>query len=108
MFLCHPDPLVGTVRIRLWLWILLSSSKNSKKNLDSTVLLLLYDFLSLKNEVNVTSKSNKQKNRNFVVVDVLKVTDEKAGSAGSASPRYGIRGFGSLPKCHGSGTLFKS
>jgi hypothetical protein len=50
-----PDPLVwGTVRIR----ILLSSSKNSKKNLDPTVLWLLYDILSLKNDVNVASESN--------------------------------------------------
>ncbi len=38
-------------------------------------ILLLYDFLSLKNEVNVPSKSNKQK-KNFV--DVLNVTDENS------------------------------
>ncbi len=56
--LLDPDPLEA------WLRILLSSSKNSKKNLDSygTVLLLLFDFLSLKNDINVPSKSNKQKN----------------------------------------------
>jgi hypothetical protein len=46
--------------------ILLSSSKNSKKNLDSycsvTVLWLLFVFLSLKNDVNVPSKSIKRKN----------------------------------------------
>jgi hypothetical protein len=34
---------------------------NSKKNLNPTVLWLLYDFLSLKNYVDVASKSNKQK-----------------------------------------------
>ncbi len=42
--------------------ILLLSSKNSKKNLIPTVLRLLLDFLSLKNYLNVPSKSNKQKN----------------------------------------------
>ncbi len=39
-----------------------SSSKNSRKTLISTLFWLLYDFLSLKNDVNVPSKSNKQKN----------------------------------------------
>jgi hypothetical protein len=52
-------------RIRLWIWIririLLSSCKNSKKNLDSYYFVTLFDFLSLKNDVNVASKSNKQK-----------------------------------------------
>jgi hypothetical protein len=38
-----------------------SSSKKSKKNLVSTVLWLLYDFLSLKNDVNVPSISRKKK-----------------------------------------------
>jgi hypothetical protein len=58
-----PDPLVrGTVWVRIR--ILLSTSKNSKKNLDSycSVLWLLLNFLSLKKYVNVPSKSNKQKN----------------------------------------------
>ncbi len=39
----------------------LSSCKNSKKNLDSYYLVTLFDFLSLKNDVNVASKSNRQK-----------------------------------------------
>ncbi len=40
---------------------------------------LLYDFLSLKNNVNVSSKSNKQKYKEiFFVVGVLEVTDEKS------------------------------
>jgi hypothetical protein len=38
-----------------------SSCKNSKKNLDSYYFVTLFDFLSLKNDVNVPSKSNKQK-----------------------------------------------
>jgi hypothetical protein len=41
--------------------ILLSSCKNLKKNLDSFYFVTLLDFLSLKNDVNVPSKSNKQK-----------------------------------------------
>ncbi len=42
---------------------LLSSCKNSKKNLDFYYFVTLFDFLSLKkkNDVNVPSKSNKQK-----------------------------------------------
>jgi hypothetical protein len=35
--------------------------KNSKKNLDSYHFVTLFDFLSLKNDVNIPSKSNKQK-----------------------------------------------
>ncbi len=48
-----------TSRIR----ILLSSckNKNSKKNLDSYYFATLFDFSSLKNDVNVPSKSIKQK-----------------------------------------------
>jgi hypothetical protein len=43
---------------------------------DPSIIKLLYDFLSLKNDVNVPSKSNKQKNRKkwFFVG----VTDEKS------------------------------
>ncbi len=37
-------------------------AKIVRKTLIPTVLWLLYYFLSLKNDVNVTSKSNKQKN----------------------------------------------
>ncbi len=54
MFLGHPDP---SVRLR----ILISSSKNSKKNLDSHCFVTFFDFLPLKNNVNVASKSNKEK-----------------------------------------------
>jgi hypothetical protein len=42
-----------------------------RKTLIHTVLLLLYDFLSLKNVVNVDSKSNKQK----FLVAIMNVTD---------------------------------
>ncbi len=47
----------GWIRIRL----LLSSCKNSKKNLDSYYFVTLFDFLSSKKDVNVSSKSIKQK-----------------------------------------------
>jgi hypothetical protein len=59
-----PDPLVrGMIRIRLWIRIriLLSSCKNNKKNLESYYFVTLFDFLSLKNNVNVPSKCNMQK-----------------------------------------------
>ncbi len=53
-----PDPLVrGMDRI----WRLLSSSKTSKKNIDSYCFVTFLDFLSMKNYVNVPSKSNQQK-----------------------------------------------
>jgi hypothetical protein len=45
------------IRIR----ILLLPCKNSKKNLDSYYFVTLFEFLSLKNDVNVASKSHKQK-----------------------------------------------
>ncbi len=41
--------------------ILISSCKNSKRNLDSYFFETLFDFLSLKNYVNIPSKSNKHK-----------------------------------------------
>jgi hypothetical protein len=60
-----PDPHVfGTPESEVWIRILLSSSKNSKKNLDSYCFVTFLDFfLSLKkNDVIVPSKSIKQKN----------------------------------------------
>ncbi len=39
----------------------LSSCKKSKKNLDSYYFATLFEFISLKNDVNVASKSHKQK-----------------------------------------------
>jgi hypothetical protein len=61
MFLSLPDP-DPTLDPDLALdWILLSSCKNIKKNLDSYYFVTLFDFLSLKNDVNVASKINKQK-----------------------------------------------
>ncbi len=57
-----PDPLVrGMDPDPLWIRIVLSSCKNSKKNLGSYYFVTLLDFFSLKSYVNVASKSNKQK-----------------------------------------------
>ncbi len=69
-------------------------SKIVRKTLIPTVLWPLCDFfLSLKNDVNVPSKSNNEKNLN-----VLNVTDENS--------RIQTRsGSGSGRKCHGSETL---
>jgi hypothetical protein len=60
MFLGLPDP-DPLVRAWIRILILLSSCKNSKKNLDFFYFVTLFGFLSLKYDVNVPSKSNKQK-----------------------------------------------
>jgi hypothetical protein len=47
----------------------------------AAVLRLLYDFLSLKNDVNTASKGNnnkKPKEKNLFLVAILKVTDENS------------------------------
>jgi hypothetical protein len=45
------------IRVRIRIRILLSSCKNSLKNLDSYYFVTLFDFLSLKNDVNIPSES---------------------------------------------------
>ncbi len=71
--------------------ILLPSCKNSEKNLDSYYFVTLYD--SLKNDVNVASKSNKQKkfDKKKFLFHIFKVTDEisrirRSQRYGSADP----------------------
>jgi hypothetical protein len=56
--------------------------KELKKTLIPTVLLLFYDFLSLKNDVNGHSKSNKQKTlkKYIIFVAMLKVSDKNSRS----------------------------
>jgi hypothetical protein len=57
----HESEVWIRIRLRIRIWILLSSCKNSKKKLDSYYFVTLFDLLSLKKDVNVSSKSNKQK-----------------------------------------------
>jgi hypothetical protein len=49
--------------------ILPSSSKSSKTLISTALLLLFYDFLSSKKDVNVPSKSNKKKKNIFVAIE---------------------------------------
>jgi hypothetical protein len=59
-----------------------------------------FDFLSLKNAVNVHSKSNKQKK--IVFVGILKANEENSWIRIHESEAWIP---GSTPKCHGSATL---
>jgi hypothetical protein len=56
-------------------------AKIVRKTLIPTIFLTLFDFLSLKNDVNVDSKSNKQKKivlKNYFFASILKVDDENS------------------------------
>jgi hypothetical protein len=57
LVLPDPDPLVRVVDPDRSIIM-----QKSKKNLDSYYFVTLFDFLSLKNDANIPSKSNKQKN----------------------------------------------
>jgi hypothetical protein len=59
-FLDLPD-LDPSSSVWIRIWILPYQAKIVRKTFNSTVLRLLYDLLSLKTDVNVTSKSNQQK-----------------------------------------------
>ncbi len=104
-------PRSGSVII--FIRILPSTNKNSKNTLISTILWLLFGFLfmkTVKTDVNVPSKSNKQKKllKTFFV-DILSATDEKSKIRIRSRIRIRksverIRGSGSVPKYHGSTT----
>ncbi len=94
------------------IWSLPSTSKTNKKTLISTPFWLLFDFLSLKNDVSVPSKSNKKK----IIFSRHRVSPltKHAWSGSGLWSRIRIRicmsvvrirGSGSGPKCHGSTTL---
>jgi hypothetical protein len=97
-------------KYKLWqsgfrFWILPSSSKSKKKSLDFYFFVTSLRLFSFK-DVNEPSKSKKQTKlygKNFLV-GVLKVTDEKS-LIWIRSSEVRIRGRGSVPKCHRSGTL---
>jgi hypothetical protein len=57
--------------------ILLSSSNNSKKNLDSYCFVTLFDFSSFKKDVNVPAESRKTI-KNMFFVGISKVSDENS------------------------------
>ncbi len=66
-----------------------------RKTLIPTLLWLLLDFLSLENDVNVPSKSNKQKNvfKKVSFFGIVKVNEKIAGSGSrSISQRHGSAG----------------
>ena len=71
----NPDPSF------VWIRILPSTSKTSKKNLDFYFFfLVLCDILSSQTDVNVPSKSKSKKNvgKNLLIVGILPATDEKS------------------------------
>jgi hypothetical protein len=116
MFLGLPDPdpdalVRGVDPIRI---LLSSFYHQARKTLILTILGLLLDFLSLKNDVNVHSKSNKQKTflKQFFVC-ILRINDENSRIRIRVRMQLSeawIRGSGSAstPKCHGSGTLVRN
>jgi len=65
----------------------------NEKNHDFYCFRLLYDFLSLKNDANVSSKRNKQRNlkKNFFFVGILKVNDKKSSIRSRIHLRIRIR-----------------
>jgi hypothetical protein len=71
----HPDPLVRDTDPDPAPSVI---KKIVRKTSIPTVLCFLYDFSSMKNDVNVPSKSNKQNLEKTFFVDVLKVTDENS------------------------------
>jgi hypothetical protein len=81
----------------------LGSPKIVKKTLIPTVWCISMIFLSLKNDVNVPSKSNEQTTFFPSSRSLTKI----AGS-GSISQRLRIRGSGYEQKCHRSPTLFRT
>jgi hypothetical protein len=83
-------------------------AKIVRKTLIPTILWLSLWIFSLKNDVNVHSKSNKQKKKKLVFAGILKVRDENSRiriRIRIHKSKAWIRGSGSTPKWHGSGTL---
>ncbi len=94
-----PDPLVRGAApdsAPYGIWILISSIKNGKKTLDSYCVVTSLWLFIFKNDVNVPSKSNKQKNleKNSFLLASWRSLMKIAGS-----------GNWSAPKCHRSATL---
>jgi hypothetical protein len=85
--------------------------KKVRKTMNSTILRLLWDFLSWKTDANVPSKSIKQKNleKNLFFSGILKVTDEKSRIRIRKSV-VRIQGSesGSVPECQGQYVIYQA
>ncbi len=95
------------VRIRIRI---LPSNKKVWKNLIYTISWLLFDFLSVKNDINVPSKNNKQKTscKNFVLSASCQLRTKKSRIRVRNRIRKSVERIswsGSVPKCYGSTTL---
>jgi hypothetical protein len=92
MFLGLPDqdPLSSFLRIRIFP----STSKKERKTLIPTILRLLFNFLSMKTDVNVYSKSNKKKKTSEKTYFLLALCRPLMRNAGSES------GSGSVCQCY--------
>ncbi len=97
-----PDPLVGGTDPGHGVRSTYNQAKIVRKTLIPTVLRLLYDFLSLKNDVHVASKSNKQKNLENPNPDPLVRGTDPPTRIRTIMLR--IRRPRSVPKCYGSAT----
>ncbi len=90
-----PDPLSEA-----WIRILLSSSKNNNKNLDSYCFVTSFWLFIFTNDVNVPAKSEKQKNLFIKIIFLL--------ASWRSMTKIGGSGSGPTPKCHGSAPLTSS
>ncbi len=88
----------------------ITKQKNSKKNLDCYYFVTSLWLFSLKNDLNVPSKSNKQKffSQILVFVGFLKVNDKNRRIRIRIRIRIHWSEAWSTPKCHGSATLLYS
>jgi hypothetical protein len=102
MDLLDPDPLIKVMDLDQDPSVI---KQNIKKNLGSYCFVTFFDFLSLKIDVNVPSKSNRKTYFfSLFFVNVFKVKNENSRiqihHSGACIP-----GSGSVLKCHGSATL---
>jgi hypothetical protein len=85
------------------------AKKKLRKTLISTIFDFFFDFVSMKSDVNVSSKSKKKKNVHFGhLVSILSAIDEKQDPNPIRKLMVRVRGSGSAPNCHGSTTLLFS
>ncbi len=98
----------GSISQKVWIRVLLSISKNSKKNLDSYCFVTsFWHFIFAKLcTCTVPFKSNKKKNlKKFFLAFLRSMTKIIRIHWSEAWIRGSRSGSGSTPKCHGSATL---